>query len=575
MNSSVLRNYKWLLWLLCWSGVFFPLRVLQAQPIGTMSRPVQRALNHYIVQGNEICHIFNALQYEFVHFNEQLNAYIEADTLAAALRPVPSTPTAVFVPYEEMEDLLVRSLPQIYQQILDDNIHLPAAQRKEILALADKRSELLRQLEARRRALYLYVQRKEYQHDDARLSKGYGLLSETEVMYYDLFTLQEKIHFACADLAAGYTRTNISAQNAQTLSRMAALVAAAQSINKNVRSGNLSKTLRADAQKMSELLAELQDRRALYLQDLPAVDSSQFCPHKQYDAFANVGQSFLFVALEYLNQGAKKYENRSLPAEYYFYNFELFSRFNRYGDGLVVRFNRMVDISGEYYLYAAEMPLLFATAYPKVAAYDSLRYSAKISNDVDEFVRRLEQHRRDSLRMDSTLRDSLRRDSIRQANPQVGDPTLEGFATNNLIFVLDVSLSMNSAAKMPVMKSAIAALLELMREEDHLTIIIYAKEARLLVPPTSARYKDEILQRIAQLETATTTNADAGISLAYENAMRYLVPNGNNRILLATDDACTLSAKTRRQMRQALRRGVRMSVFFFSEKEYPDKSKKL
>ncbi len=572
MNSSVLRYNKWLLWLLCWSGAFFPLRLLTAQPIGKMTRPIQRALNNYIVQGNETAHVFNFLQYEFVHFNEQFNAYLEAD---ASARPLPSLPHSAFVPYTEIEDLIVQPLPQLYQHILDDNIQLPAAQRKEILSLSDKRSELLRQLENRRRALYLYVQRKEYESDDARLSRAYTLLAEVEVMYYDLFTLQEKIHYACAELSAMYERTNISAKNAQTLSRMSALVAAAQSINKTIRSGNLSKTLRADCQKMSEILAELQDRRSLYLSELPRVDSSLFCPHKQYDVFTKRGQDFLFIGLEYLNQGAKKYENRPLPAEYFFYNFELFARFNRYGDGLVVLLNRMIDRSGEYYLYAPEMPLFFSPAYPNIPAYDSLRFRQKGSTDVDEFVRRLEQHRLDSMRLDSNLRDSLRQDSIKRANPQVGDPSLEGFATNNLIFVLDFSLSMNHPSKLPAMKSAIAALMELMREEDHITVIAYAKEARLIVPPTSARYKDEILQHISLLETSTTTNADAGLSLAYENAQRYFIPNGNNRILIATDDVCKLSSKTRRQMRQATRRNIRLSVFYFSEKEYSEKRENL
>lgn len=105
----------------------------------------------------------------------------------------------------------------------------------------------------------------------------------------------------------------------------------------------------------------------------------------------------------------------------------------------------------------------------------------------------------------------------------------------NLVFLVDVSGSMMSENKLPLVKKTLRLLTEQLRPQDKVTLITYASGEELILPPTSGRHKDKILAAINRLQAGGSTAGEAAIQLAYKQAQKAYINNGINRILLATD----------------------------------------
>jgi Ca-activated chloride channel family protein len=105
----------------------------------------------------------------------------------------------------------------------------------------------------------------------------------------------------------------------------------------------------------------------------------------------------------------------------------------------------------------------------------------------------------------------------------------------NLVFLVDVSGSMQAPSKLPLVKQALAMLVEELTENDRVAIVTYAGNAGLLLPPTSGDQKQAILAAIDRLTPGGSTHGSAGITLAYEQAREHFIEGGSNRVILATD----------------------------------------
>ncbi len=106
---------------------------------------------------------------------------------------------------------------------------------------------------------------------------------------------------------------------------------------------------------------------------------------------------------------------------------------------------------------------------------------------------------------------------------------------SNLVFLLDVSGSMQSPDKLPLVKQAFRALVQELRPQDRVAIVVYAGAAGLVLPSTSGADKATILEAIERLEAGGSTAGGAGLRLAYDVAKQNYMPEGNNRLILATD----------------------------------------
>ena len=111
----------------------------------------------------------------------------------------------------------------------------------------------------------------------------------------------------------------------------------------------------------------------------------------------------------------------------------------------------------------------------------------------------------------------------------------EALPPNNLVFLLDVSGSMNDPKKLPLLKAAMKLLAEQMEAEDTIAIVVYAGAAGLVLEPTPGSETSQILAAIDSLKAGGSTAGGAGIELAYQVAKANFLPQGNNRVILATD----------------------------------------
>jgi len=120
----------------------------------------------------------------------------------------------------------------------------------------------------------------------------------------------------------------------------------------------------------------------------------------------------------------------------------------------------------------------------------------------------------------------------------------EHLPPSNLVFLLDVSGSMSSPDKLPLLKKAFALLTEQLRPQDRVAIVVYAGAAGLVLPPTPGNRRARILSAVERLEAGGSTAGGAGIALAYKVARQHFVEDGNNRVILATDGDFNVGASS-------------------------------
>ncbi len=106
---------------------------------------------------------------------------------------------------------------------------------------------------------------------------------------------------------------------------------------------------------------------------------------------------------------------------------------------------------------------------------------------------------------------------------------------NNLVFLIDVSGSMESYNKLSLVKESLSLIISNMRDEDQISIVVYAGAAGLVLPPTKGTHKEVIKKAIKKLSAGRSTAGGQGIKLAYKQAKENFIPNGNNRVILCTD----------------------------------------
>ncbi|SNB08095.1 conserved exported hypothetical protein [Flavobacterium psychrophilum] len=106
---------------------------------------------------------------------------------------------------------------------------------------------------------------------------------------------------------------------------------------------------------------------------------------------------------------------------------------------------------------------------------------------------------------------------------------------SNLVFLIDVSGSMNADNKLPLLIESLKILVEQLRKQDKVAIVVYAGAAGLVLPPTAGNEKQTIINALEKLNTGGSTAGGAGIELAYKTAQENFIKDGNNRVILATD----------------------------------------
>lgn len=150
----------------------------------------------------------------------------------------------------------------------------------------------------------------------------------------------------------------------------------------------------------------------------------------------------------------------------------------------------------------------------------------------------------------------------------------ENLPASNLVFLIDVSGSMQSAEKLPLVKSSMKLLVDQLRQQDKISIVVYAGAAGLALAPSSGADKVKIKEAIDRLEAGGSTAGGAGIKLAYRVAAENLIKDGNNRVILCTDGDFNVGESSddamERLIEQERKSGVFLTVLGYGMGNYQD-----
>ncbi|MFL0811002.1 MAG: VWA domain-containing protein [Agarilytica sp.] len=145
---------------------------------------------------------------------------------------------------------------------------------------------------------------------------------------------------------------------------------------------------------------------------------------------------------------------------------------------------------------------------------------------------------------------------------------------SNLVFLLDVSGSMSSENKLPLVKQSIALLLDQLRPDDNISLVVYAGAAGTVLEPTQVKEKQKILDALNRLQAGGSTAGAAGINLAYQLAEQNFDKEAVNRIVLATDGDFNVGIsdpeKLKTFVEEKRKSGVFLSVLGFGHENYHD-----
>ena len=137
----------------------------------------------------------------------------------------------------------------------------------------------------------------------------------------------------------------------------------------------------------------------------------------------------------------------------------------------------------------------------------------------------------------------------------------EDLPPSNLVFLIDVSGSMDAPNKLPLLKRAFGLLVNELREQDRVAIVVYAGAAGLVLESTPGDRKDVIMEAISRLEAGGSTAGGAGLRLAYDVAQRNHIPGGNNRVILATDGDFNVGPSSDAEMIRLIEEKRRQGTF--------------
>lgn len=145
---------------------------------------------------------------------------------------------------------------------------------------------------------------------------------------------------------------------------------------------------------------------------------------------------------------------------------------------------------------------------------------------------------------------------------------------SNIVFLIDTSGSMDEPNKMPLLKASFKLLLDNLRPEDRIAIVVYAGAERVALPSTPAKEKDTIIKVLENLEAGGSTAGGAGIQKAYQIARENFIEKGNNRIILATDGDFNVGVRSDGELKRLVEKerqsGVYISVLGYGMGNYRD-----
>lgn len=518
-------------------------------------------LNEYVSYSNETMHALWMMHEAWRELNSSANSVLTSGRGSL---------------YFRADDFLAKTdyyevLPaDIYQHCLTDSKVLGPMAQQGLNTRLTAVKQVLDQLKALGAEANIYVTQKQ-QTQDPGLRRLFGMMERAEKLFDDYDQAKENL-FAEVWRLYGAQYQPINPQHRIVASAQAMLPAII--VCKNL----LDDLDRDDTSHVTTSLRELNAHIARLEAQKTAnlVGLYRFGPNNgldagyRYDRVVNSLKALADHGKSFQSGSWQRYGDRYRPQTEFYYNERFLNKYNRYGLGLIGNYNAFLELAeGKKIQQQAQIP-----------DYYIKNKSIKLDVTVTVLLRWAEEPHQFKVVYPKPEKPE------KPGKPEKKEPvlttkaggvtapvkaggttgeTLEGYAENHLIFLLDVSGSMNRPDKLPLLQDAFKYLLTLTRREDKVAIVSYSGEAQVELKSVSAAKRKKIEARLEKLETHGGTNANRGLKLAYEVANASFIPAGNNRIILASDGEFSINQATEAMIAESLRRGIVLTVFFFGE----------
>lgn len=468
-----------------------------------------------------------------------------------------------------------------HQLLINDSQHIPQPYRHSINSQADVLLSMLKEMDGLSIELIAYTRHKQYEQDHLQRSDAildrYAYLFDTfdqkkERLYEDVRRIHERYPLKNPSdswqVAGRALQKNLDENKAILFGIKAYLKGEASQLPPTDK-------LQANARQLIQ--DEYQNLKGLKRLG----PNNGGCPYTPYEYMAEnslkMAERSQKVKITTSADGRHPYEEF-----YYFFNNQLVYEYNKFSD--LARFGVLKSVNQPNYVEFRRSvsskpalptePIRSSTIpSPTVSSSENTTSTSPtlrmpVGQPID---RSSTQH--DTIYVDRTKVDTV---YIDRTARQDYTNSLQGYAANNMVLLLDVSASMDSPYKMPLLKQSIKSLLALLRPEDKISIIVYSEKARIALKPTSGANADKIAQVIDELRSDGDTDGNGGIRLAYKVANKEYIRAGNNRIILATDGEFPISHETYQLAQESASQDVFLTVFTFGRNEIKgDSLKKL
>ncbi|RMG63593.1 MAG: VWA domain-containing protein [Bacteroidetes bacterium] len=494
---------------------------------------INRALNRYVDFANECTHAFWTLHGQLETLNQVANRYpqnpalapgfqmedqIEGQTLLNTLQGICAIPAGSRRP--------LVNLQRLYEDTRIEEAYIPRPIRSNLNTHRDEIWYITIELLARGDSLIAYIEREDYRYDTG-LQTLYQHLLYAERLFdrfrHHTTRLYQLSHEAGSPAPDG-------------LKDLALLVRACRQTIWAVR-GRERGSIQIAYQDLTETLRQVQGRRSTRLPEMAVIGFPVEQAATAYEDMLEYAEEMTRAVAQYLRGEIREPRYDSYSPEYFLYNQRLLTLFNHYRYGMTGYYNRLQRFSPQALLSEGEEVPWLEIVLPT-----------------------------------QTPTPSLPDTNAPRPEPR---GSLEASPTNHLVFLLDVSASMKKPDKLPVLKEAMLDLLEQLRPEDRVSIVVYSGEAQVVLEAASALYRDQIVDAINRLASSGETRLDLGLKKAYRLAETYYLPGGNNRILLASDGAFETRRRIRRLISHKAESGIKLSVLLLSRTEIPRTASQL
>jgi len=517
-----------------------------------ISKPVFESLSNYVEFINETWRQARYMQMVLSSFNSTASSYknLESFDRRGAM-------------HFDFKDF---TLPlSYYQKAVADSKILPPAVAKSLNDQAEVLLNILKEMNAQSALLETEVAEKRYEKD--HLNKVYEILERQKVLLDTWDARKELLYNDVRKVYDTYPPKTVTSSwyvSGKALRDLTDLdhdaVFAAKPYYKGGPKVSVS-TERIDASVRDVIAKEFDNMKGIE----KFGRYNGLCPYTPYEDLPQTSKSLSEEVKKMNPPTAGRYDQPYYKMVYHYNN-------------IVEQYNKFCELSKDVpHLKTIMQPELFAVQYPSDTPEKKKPQDSKVEVAATSTAAVAVPEKKEDLKKDEPVKvgsqtqvvhDTVyieKRDTIYMAGQNENLRSMEGYATNNMVLLLDVSGSMNSPEKLPLLKESILDLLTMMRPEDEVSIVVFSEKPKVILQPTSFKDEAKIKSAIDKLRSSGKTDANTALKLAYKVGDENYVRGGNNRIILATDGEFNLSDETRQEIERFSKEDIFLSVFNFGK----------